>query len=271
MRFIAFRSNGEPVDPDAYWRRRFFILGGGLAVLMLLAWLFGGGGPSKQASQTAAARASAAAQQNRNSLPSAATGQPSPGPSSSASPSATPSPSPSASGTLAAGKAPGKGAGAACAAGRVVLSMFTSQSGYPAGQEPVFHVYAVSTSQSACRMDYGPSAVRIMVTQHGKKVWDSAACPGAGEGARVTTLTPGVPQGVTVTWNPRAHGRCAGTLPPGGSGTFEAMATADGHFSPVRPFKVLARTSRPRLSSPVVSGPSAKRSGKSSGKRSAKR
>lgn len=274
MRFITFRSNGEPDDPNAYWRRRFFILGGGLAVLMLLAWLFGGGGPSKQASQTAAARASAAAQRNRDSLPSAATGQPSPGPSSSASPSATFSPSPSASGTLAAGKAPGKGAGTACAAGRVVLSMFTGQPDYQAGQEPVFHVYAVSTSQSACRMKYGPSAVRILVTQHGKKVWDSAACPGAGAGAQVTTLTPGVPQGVTLTWNPKAHGRCAGTLSPGGSGTFEAMATADGHFSPVRSFKVLAGTSRASRAKPsgtAVSGPSAKSSGKSSGKSPAKR
>lgn len=252
MRFLTFCSNSEPDDPDAYWRRRFFILGGGLAVLMVLAWLFGGGGPSPQASRTAAARASVAAEQNRGSLPSAATGQPSPGPSSlSPSPSVSPSPPASPSGSASSGTAggtiggaPGKGAGAACPPGRVVLTLFTSEPAYPAGDQSVFRVYAVSTSQSPCRMKYGPAAVRILVTRHGRKMWDSAACPAAG-GARTASLTPGVPQGVTLAWNRKAPGRCGGTAPSGDSGTFQAMAEADGHLSPVRSFVYRSASAKP--------------------------
>lgn len=254
MRFITFRSNSEPDDPDAYWRRRFFILGGGLAVLMLLAWLFGGGGPSKQASRTAAARASIAARENRNSLPGAATGQPYGQPS--ASPSASPSPSPSAT----ASGAPGKGAG--CAAGRVVLSLFTTKPAYQAWERPTFRVYAVSTSESACRMKYGPSAVRIEVTQHGKTVWDSAACPAAPKRAQTTSLTPGVPQEVTVAWDREASGRsCAGTLAPGESGSFEAVAQAAGHSSPVRAFKIMRQAPAKSPGRPAAR-PSDKPSGK---------
>lgn len=260
MRFITFRSNSEPDDPDEYWRRRFFILGGGLAVLMLLAWLFGGGGPSKHASQTAAARASMTARQNRHSLPGAAVGRSYGQPS--ASPAASPSASASAaaSGGAQAGKAPGKGAGGQCAAGRVVLSLFISQAAYLAWEQPTFRVYAVSTSESACQMRYGPAAVRVEVTQHGKAVWDSSACPDTRKGARTVRLAPGVPQEVTLAWNRKASGRsCAGTLPPGGSGTFEAVAQADGHSSPVRPFKLMAAS--PGKPS---GGPSGKSSEKSS-------
>ena len=249
MRLMTFRGNDEPDDPDAYWRRRFFILGGGLAVLMLLAWLFGGGGPSKQASQTAAARASAAARQARGPLPSGAYGtpygaaSPSPAPwaTGSGSPAATPSgtrsgsPSPSASAGATAAK------GGQCAPGNVVLSLFTSQSVYRSGQQPTFDVYAVSTSASACRLKYGPAAVRVLVTRSGKVVWDSRACPPARQGARTVRLAPGVPQEVAVSWNRAASGRsCAGTPPPSGSGTFEAVAQADGHSSPVRSFKLTA-------------------------------
>lgn len=262
MRLIAFRNNGEPDDPDAYWRRRFFILGGGLAVLMLLAWLFGGGGPSKQATQTAAARAAAAARQEQGSLPSAAYGSPygasasaapwdtpsaspsataSAGPSPSASASGKPSPSPSASSSAAAAAAKKPGKDGQCAAGSVVLSLFTSQATYQAGQEPTFNVYAVSTSPAACRLTYGPAAVRVLVTRSGKVVWDSRACPAARQGAQAVHLTPGVPQEVALSWNPKAPGRsCAGTLPHGGSGTFEATAQAAGHSSPVRSFKLLS-------------------------------
>lgn len=247
MRLMTFRGNSEPDDPDAYWRRRFFILGGGLAVLMLLAWLFGGGGPSKQATQAAAVRASAAARQARGSLPSAAYGTPygaasaSSAPWDTPSPSASPSPTASASPSASAGAAAGKpGPGGQCAAGSVVLSLFTSQPVYQSGQAPTFNVYAVSTSASSCRLKYGPAAVRILVTRSGKMVWDSGACQAARQHAPTVHLAPGVPQEVAVSWNRTAPGRsCAGMLPHSGSGTFEAVAQADGHSSPVRSFRIV--------------------------------
>jgi hypothetical protein len=245
VRWITKRGHSGPDDPDAYWRRRFFILGGGLAVLMLLAWLFGSGGPSRQASQAAAAHASMAARQERGSLPSAAYGTPyGARPSQSASTTSLPSisdrstdsPSPSAS---AAARA--SGAVKHCPAASIVLSLFTSQPSYQPKEEPAFDVYAVSTSATACQLRYGPAAVRVVVTRHGKVVWDSAACKTTRQGARMVRLAPGVPQEVELAWNRKAAARsCAGSLPSGEQGTFQAVAQADGHSSPARSFKLVS-------------------------------
>jgi hypothetical protein len=241
---MAFRGHGPPDDPDAYWRRRFFILGGGLAVLTLAAWLFGSGGPSRQASQTAAARASTAAREAQGSLPGAAYGMPyqarpslsasaTPSPSATGSAAGAPSPSSSASAKASA-------AGKQCPGSSVVLSLFTSQPGYQPAEQPTFNVYAVSTSPTACQLNYGPAAVRVLVTRRGQVVWDSAACKATHQGARAVHLTPGVPQVVTLSWDRKASAQsCAGALPSGQQGTFQVVAQADGHASPVRSFQLL--------------------------------
>jgi hypothetical protein len=243
---MAFRGHGPPDDPDAYWRRRFFILGGGFAVLMLAAWLFGSGGPSRQASPTAKARASAAAREAQGSLPSAAYGLPyqarlslsasaTPSPSLTGSAVGTPSPSPSASASAKA-----SAAGRQCPTGSVVLSLFTSQPDYRPAEQPTFNVYAVSTSPAACQLQYGPAAVRVLVTRRGKVVWDSTACKATHQGSRTVHLTPGVPQIVTLSWNRKASAQsCAGALSGGQWGTFQVVAQADGHPSPVRSFQLL--------------------------------
>jgi hypothetical protein len=247
MRWITNRGHGDPGDPDAYWRRRFFILGGGLAALMLLAWLFGSGGPSRQASQAAAAHASMAARQARESLPSAAYGTPygaQPSHSASTTPfpsisdSSTDSRSPSAS---AAAAVRTSGAGKHCPAASIVLSLFTSQPSYQPKEQPTFDVYAVSTSASACQLRYGPAAVQVVVTSHGKVVWDSAACKTTRQAARMVNLAPGVPQEVEMAWNRKAavHS-CAGSLPRGEWGTFQAVARSDGHSSPIRSFRLVS-------------------------------
>jgi hypothetical protein len=122
----------------------------------------------------------------------------------------------------------------------VVLTVVTSQSAYRSGEQPKFSVYAVSTSASGCRLRYGPGAVRLVVTRHGKVVWNSAACQAAHQGARTVRLDQGVPQEVALSWDRKASGRsCAGTLSHGSSGTFEAAASADGFSSPSRSFKLL--------------------------------
>lgn len=253
---MTFSGHGHPDDPDAYWRRRFFILGGGLAVLMLAAGLFGGGGPSRQASQAAAVRASTAAREARGSLPSAAlgpaygtrpsvSGSPSPSTSPSSSPTggaatATPSPSASGSATGPGSAAAGSAPGGRCAAGSVVLSLFTSQPAYRPSQPPKFDIYAVSTSASACLLRYGPAAVRLVVTRQGKVIWDSATCKTTRQGAKIVSMAPGVPQEVVFSWDRKASdGSCAGALPRDGTGTFQAAAQADGRTSPVRSFRLL--------------------------------
>ena len=67
-------------------------------------------------------------------------------------------------------------------------------------------------------------------------VWDSTACkPPAAAAVRFTL---GVPQVLSITWDRRAGepAGCAGTLAAGESGTFDAVAMADGQSSPVRSF-----------------------------------
>ena len=117
-----------------------------------------------------------------------------------------------------------------------MLSLFTGQPSYGQGASPTFDVYAVSTSSAACTLSYGPGSVQVVVTSRGRVVWDSAACkPPAAAAVRFTL---GVPQVLSIIWNRHASepAGCAGTLPAGDSGTFDAVAMTDGQSSPVRSF-----------------------------------
>ena len=241
MRWNANRRSGRPTDPSAYWRRRFFILGGGLTVLAVLAWQFTGKGPS--AESPAADGSSMAALQAGETLPSAAYGSPAAVPSLTTpaeippttppvTPSATPSsakPKPSASASTTA-------AGPSCAPGDIVLTLVTSQASYGRTAQPEFHVYAVSTASSPCQLAYGAGSVRVVVTMHGQVVWDSSACKAAA--AQPVQFQLGVPQLLTVSWNRQATGPsgCAGSLPAGATGTFDAVAQTAGQSSHVSTF-----------------------------------
>ncbi len=253
--YDATPDPGAVRDPNAYWRRRFFVLGGGIAVVGLCVWLFPGGNHAA-APAPATANASMAALDHRGTLPPAAYGSPWPGPTpkktavaqASATPSATsavkreaatgyhpaaspsPTPRPTRSGWSAAAKGP------RCAPADIVLSLFTGQPSYGRGTSPQFDVYAVSTSAAACTLSYGRGSVQVVVTRRGRVVWDSAACkPSAAAAVRFTL---GVPQVLSISWNRQASGPsgCAGTLPAGASGTFDAVALTDGQSSPVRSF-----------------------------------
>src|SRR5579859_2432570 len=224
---------GGAGDPNAYWRRRFLILGGGIAVVGLCVWLFPGGHPATPRA-SATARASMAALDKRQQLPAAAYGGTWPGPA----PKKTATPTPAATPAKAAGrpKAPTRAKGPRCAPADIVLSLFTGQPSYGRGASPKFDVYAVSTSAAACTLSYGAGSVQVVVTSHGRVVWDSAECkPPAAAAVRFTL---GVPQVLSVSWNRQASGPsgCAGTLPAGASGTFDAVALTDGQSSPVRSF-----------------------------------
>ena len=141
--------------------------------------------------------------------------------------SGNPQPGPSASGTPPAGQ---------CAPGGIVLSLFTSQASYGPGKEPQFNVYAVSTAPGACLMVFGPGSVRVIVTRHGQVVWDSAAC--GPDAASPVEFQTGVPQLLTISWDRTARrpAGCAGSLPAGAWGTFQAVAMSAGHDSSVRTF-----------------------------------
>lgn len=240
MRSNASRRKDQLADPSAYWRRRFIILAGGFAVLALLAWLLPGVHSAAPAGSAAAARASMAALQARGALPSAAYGSAWPVVTQKPSPAAAPTP---AGATAGPAGTPGASAWAAglrrCVPGDIVLSLFTSQPSYAQGAQPRFDVYAVSTASSVCQLPYGPGSVRVIVTRNGQVVWDSAACrPPA---ARPARFQLGVPEMLAISWNRKAASPagCAGSLPRGGWGTFQAVAMAAGRTSPVRTFKLL--------------------------------
>jgi hypothetical protein len=264
--FQAHPDPGAVRDPNAYWRRRFFILGGGIAVVGLCVWLFPGADHAT-AHTTATANASMAALEHRGTLPPAAYGSPwkgptpkktaeptvvaTPSPQPSAKPSTKPSPASASKGKVGTGYHPAASPspstspsastaarvkGPRCAPSDIVLSLFTGQPSYGPGASPKFDVYAVSTSSSACTLSYGAGSVQVVVTRRGRVVWDSAACkPSAAAAVRFTL---GVPHVLTVSWNRQAKepSGCAGTLPAGAWGTFDAVALTDGQSSPVRSF-----------------------------------
>jgi hypothetical protein len=238
-------------DPDAYWRRRFLILATGVAVVVLAVWLYPGG-TATAPRQTPTARASMASLAKGSPLPTAAYGDPYPTatliPSASARPAASAKPSharhrpgtayhPRPSATPSASASP-KASAAKCAPASIVLSLFTTQPSYGPSARPVFDVYAVSTATAACQLPYGPGSVRVVVTDHGRVVWDSAACKPPS--AAPVTFKLGVPQLLAISWNRKAAkpAGCAGTLPAGSTGTFDAVAMTAGQSSQVRTFKL---------------------------------
>ena len=236
-------------EDRAYWRRRFFILCGGVAALGVCAWLFPGA-HQPSARTAAATQASMTALAKHQALPSAAYGKAWPAPKPTA--EATAKQSPAAKAEVPANLAntekkagtaqhtspvmSASGTAGACAPSGIVLSLFTSQSSYDKGEWPRFNVYAVSTSAAACTMPYGPDSVEVVVTRQGHVVWDSATCKASA--AKPLRFTLGVPQMLAMAWNPNAAepAGCAGSLPAGASGTFDAVAMSHGQSSPVHMF-----------------------------------
>jgi hypothetical protein len=89
-------------------------------------------------------------------------------------------------------------------------------------------------------MPFGPATARVVVTHRGQVVWDSAACKASSRAPaqpQAVSFTQGVPEEVTLSWNRAAASQgCAGALAHGESGTFDAVAMADGIASKVRSF-----------------------------------
>jgi hypothetical protein len=197
------------------------ILAAGLVIFGLLAWALSGSGrarPPAAARQVAAVRARSA-----NELPDAAYG------SMPTTPTASPSPSPSRS-VSGSAKAKTKTKhkrsvpvhpGAACPAGSVVMTLF----------------YAVSTTATDCVFRFGQGAVRVLVSKHGRMVWDSADC-GPAPVQRVR-LARGVPLQMSVTWNRKPHYGCRGWLSGRSAGQFTAIATTGTQTTPPASFALV--------------------------------
>jgi hypothetical protein len=250
MRLNSNRDYGGPADPNAYWRRRFIVLLGALTVLAGFAWLFTGNEAAPSAARSAAASSSMAALRAGDGLPSAAYGsawagdEPTLATPITATPEVTAQPNPSQQANSASPSPEASSSvavsGPACAPGGIALSLYTSEGSYGPGTWPQFDVYAVSAGASPCVLTYGAGAVRVVVTWHGRVVWDSTSCGLAA--AKTVQFRRGVPQVLTIRWNRQAAGPsgCAGSLSPGASGTFDAVALAAGQSSQVRAFRLLS-------------------------------
>jgi hypothetical protein len=230
----------------------------GLCLLGLFAWIFssGGGTPtSPPAKSTQAA----------GILPAAAySGAPTPavtGSGGSASAAASPSASGSA-GSAAAKSAAGKSTarpsasarthattsapamasarepGGECYPSAVVLSLFSSKSEYYSGQDPEFHLYAVSTGSGTCSFNTSPAKLYVVVMAEGRIIWDSADCD-HGDANQVADLSRGVPAQESVTWNRSMTLPGCVTLssaPP--PGIYQVQARTVAGDSPVQSFKL---------------------------------
>jgi hypothetical protein len=257
----AYRDDEDDTDqPDSYWRRRVIMLVAGLSLLGLFAWIFSGGGGKPSAPAASGSQASGI-------LPAAAySGAPTPTPTVTGSGSAPASPSPSASGKPAASKsAAGKSAAGKSAAGKsarahatssapavasargpgggcypsaVVLSLFSSESEYHAGQDPEFDLYAVSTGSGTCSFSLSPAKLHVVVMSAGRIIWDSADCV-HGTANQVAWLSRGVPAQESVTWNRSISlPGCVTLAAAARPGTYQVQARSAAVDSPVRTFKL---------------------------------
>jgi hypothetical protein len=240
----------EYPDPESYWRRRFFILVGGLVLVGGITWVLSVmAGPVKPIQVAGKGHVGPSASLSvRDTLPAAAYGAPS-GAASAGGPSSGGASAAATPGAASSGSASGGGSatapaasGRTCSPASIVLSLFTTQSRYSAGQQPRFEVYAVSTALGTCELAYGPSAVRVVVTRKGQVMWDSAACAPQGRAPVAlgpSRFTQGVPRVTAITWDRRASSiGCAGAVPAGATGAFDAVAMADGMSSQVRAFSL---------------------------------
>jgi hypothetical protein len=112
----------------------------------------------------------------------------------------------------------------------VVLSLFSSQGRYGAGQGPEFDVDVVSTSARGCAFNIGPEYLTVVIRAHGSQVWSSADCA-TGPRSVTTELVRGVPAILPVSWNlKKSDPGCAKTSRKKLAGRFVAAAS-DGSIA----------------------------------------
>jgi hypothetical protein len=208
----------RPEAADTYWRRRFIALMIGFAVLGAAVWALSWAlTVSQQAGRPGATRRSAGAAQRGvpdSSRQSVSQHHPGTGMAGSQRTSAS---QPGAHRTGATVKAVGM-SGAAhpastgqatghgtilpafCARSDIVLSLYTGQTQFLAGQQPDFDVNVVSTQQAECSFNIGSAHLALVVREGPAVIWSSADCA-AGAGGLDTALKRGVPTVLAISWN----------------------------------------------------------------------
>jgi hypothetical protein len=212
-----------------YWKRRFLVLAAGLAILAPIAWGFSGA----VGASLAAGAGHGSPRHRAHPAGAALSGTRFAGTSDSRAVTIASPPSPA----LSQGAAP-SGPVRACHQGDVVLSLFSGQASYGAGQLPEFEVDVVSTSSGTCAFNVGPGFLALVITADGKRVWSSADCV-AGQGSLQADLARGVPTAVPLSWDREASSPgCKASPRQVTAGSFAAAASDAGLVSNSLTFKL---------------------------------
>jgi hypothetical protein len=227
-----------PRNPQAaiYWRRRAVALVIGLAVLALIAWAFsgaiGGGGAGGSQSGSSSSQSGQPGQSGQSG--SAGPGQ------SGGTVQAGAGPTAGSQNPTDAGQTRGKGVARprSCPHGEVVLSLFSSQNTYGAGELPQFSVDVVTTSRQTCTFNVGATHIALVIRSGSARVWSSADCV-QGAGNLVSDLQRGVPTVLPISWNlDESSPGCPAASSKMPTGTYTAVVTDGALESNIVTFRV---------------------------------
>lgn len=118
-----------------------------------------------------------------------------------------------------------------CTAGAVQLTLRSVKNAYEPGEKPEFELIAKNVSGTTCKVDFGPKAAVLTITEAGgdDEVWSSADCPG-GPGS-VLFRVP-AKSGIThrVEWDLKQSAPQCATPPAGAAkaGTYLVEAKVPG-------------------------------------------
>ncbi len=190
-----------------YWFRRLLLLVVVVAGLLLAAWAWG--------AITGPDQAGAAAGPTGSQTPA-----PDASPSSTSTPTSSPTSSPSTSPTGSASPSETASGPAQCADSDIVVIASTSQSTYPAGQDPRLTVKVTNTSKKTCQRDVGQKAMEVKVTQGDRRIWSSDDCAPGGS-AKIVPLKAGQSYTTSVVWSrTTSKPGCPSGQPSAKSGTY---------------------------------------------------
>ncbi|WP_349362140.1 hypothetical protein [Streptomyces sp. H27-C3] len=109
-----------------------------------------------------------------------------------------------------------------CTPGVIELSVRSIRNEYEPGEKPKFELIAKNTSASTCKMDFGPKAAVLTITDDdNNEVWSSEDCPRAPE-ALLLRVPGKTTVKHTVEWDLKKSGPKCATPPatPAGDGTY---------------------------------------------------
>jgi hypothetical protein len=125
-----------------------------------------------------------------------------------------------------------------CSRSDIVLSLVAGQTDFASQQSPSFGVEVVSTQQSACSFNVGPSYLALVIKEGPVRVWSSADCV-TGSGSLVSALKRGVPTVLPLTWDLKTSAPgCGGPVTRVPAGAYTAYAVQGGLVSAPLAFRV---------------------------------